>query len=359
MSHSSDDIPDIRDIRVRELLDGWIAGGLTPQEDAEAKRVASAVFGHPDGLELLRETLVEEGMLEALLERIGRDRDAGLPTVRSRDADALPSRGWKGSDHPWARPRSWYGSAKRVAAILLIAGGVMAMGIELVHAGRGRRPEPVLVATLPGQRTSITLPDGSRATLAPNTKLRYSISHGRGPREVSLDGEAYFEVRHDEARPFRVRTASAVVKDLGTEFVVRGYAADTSVRVAVRSGAVAVSASAPTGAPATGLRAGQAVEVNSRGAVVRLTADTAPYWSWVNGRLAFDATPLPEVLDRLSRWYGVEFRMTDSTLAEQYFTGAFDAVPLPRALEILGPLVHAGFEQRSKVIVVTPRPGGR
>lgn len=359
MSRSSDDIPDIRDIRTRELLDGWMAGGLTPQEEAEAKRVASAVFRRPDGLELLREMIVEEGMLAALLERDRRDRELGPPTIRARDADVRSSRGWRGREHPWARPRSWYGSAKRVAAILVIAGGAMAMGIELVHAGRGRRPEPVLVATLPGQRTSIRLPDGSRATLAPNTKLRYSISHGRGPREISLDGEAYFEVRHDEARPFRVRTASAVVKDLGTEFVVREYAADTSVRVAVRLGAVSVSGSAPTGAPATGLRAGQAVEVNSRGAVVRLTADTASYWAWVNGRLAFDATPLPEVLDRLSRWYGVEFRMTDSTLAEQYFTGAFDAVSLPRALEILGPLVHAGFEQRSRVIVVTPRPGGR
>ena len=241
----------------------------------------------------------------------------------------------------------------------LLAAGLLALGIQVVRQEKGTEAEQVTVATLPGRRTTVELPDGSRATLAPSTTITYAISPDRGARDVSLEGEAYFEVRHDEARPFSVRTASAVVEDLGTAFLVREYSVDIRTRVAVRSGAVAVSAKGATDASATGLRAGQAVDMDSSGAVVQLAGDTTSYWAWTTGRLVFDAVPLPEVLTRLSRWYGVEFRMTDSTLEQQYFTGAFAAVSLPQALEILGPLVHARFEQQARLVIVTPRPGAR
>lgn len=359
MDDSTDDTLHLPDHRARELLDVWISSGPTPADETEAKRIASSIFGRPDGLELLREITSEEGMLEVLLDRMRAEGGSKDPALRARDArvHSLPYKARP--PHPWTCTRSWYGSARSAAAMIFIAGGLAALGLHLVRSENGRGPEPVLVATLPGQRTTVALPDGSHATLAPNSRITYAISAGRGPRDVSLDGEAYFEVRHDEARPFQVRTASAVVKDLGTAFMVREYSADVRTRVAVRSGAVAISAKNASDAPATGLRAGQAVDIDSAGTVVRLTGDTTSYWAWTSGRLVFDAVPLPEVLTRLSRWYGVEFRLTDSTIAAQYFTGAFDAVSLPQALEILGPLVHARFEQRARLVIVTPRPGGR
>jgi transmembrane sensor len=304
--------------------------------------------------------IAEEAMLSVVLERARADRASCSPTIRARDAGTgSPQRRWKGGEHPWPRPGGWYDFAKRVAAILMVAGGAAVIGWRLMRTEAGARPDPVSVATLPGERTKVVLPDGSIATLAPSSRLSYRISRERGPREVALEGEAYFDVRHDESRPFSVRTTNALIQDLGTEFVVRAYPAGSRTRVAVRSGAVAVRAKSAEREPATGLRAGQAAEVDSGGAVVALAVDTKSYWSWVDGRLVFDAAPLPEVLERLSHWYGVEFRITDSTLARQYFTGAFDAVSLPQALDILGPVVHARFEQQARLVVVTPRPGGR
>lgn len=355
-----EDVPHLPDRRARELLDRWLAGGLTPPEEAEARRVASAIFARPDGLELLREIAAEEGMLRMLLDRAHAEDGPRVPSIHTREpairALPMPAR----APRRWAPERPWYGSGMRAAATLVVAGGMLVLGANAARRWeKGRAPQLVTVMTLPGQRTTVELPDGSRATLAPNTELRYTISADRGARELRLDGEAYFEVLHDDARPFRIRTASAVVEDLGTAFVVREYDADQRARVAVRSGAVAIRARHAAGAAATGLRAGQAVDIDSNGAVIPLTGDTTAYWSWTTGRLVFDATPLPEVLSRLSRWYGVEFRLTDTTLAGQYFTGAFEAASLPQALEILGPLVHARFEQQARVVIVTPRPGGR
>lgn len=359
MDHSTDDTPHLPDRSAKELLDGWISGGLTPAEEVEASRIARLVYGRPDTLDLLREIMAEEGMLSELLGRVRVEGDvpaptAGVPDVRVR---LLPHTARP--PHPWTRTQGWHQRARSAAAMLLIAGGLTVLGIHLVRSERGRVSAPAMVATLPGQRSTVELPDGSRATLAPNSSISYEISPAKGAREVALEGEAYFEVVHDEARPFRVRTANAVVKDLGTAFLVREYSTDTRTRVAVRSGAVAVSASSAGDTPATGLRAGQAVDMDANGEVVSLTADTASYWAWTMGRLVFDGEPLPEVLTRLSRWYGVEFQLSDSSLSEQYFTGAFDAVSLPQALEILGPLVHVRFEQRGRVVLVVPRPGSR
>lgn len=359
MDHSTDDTPHLPDRRAQGLLDRWIAGGLTSSEEAEAKRVASDILGRSDGLDLFREILAEEGMMGALLRRIRVENGGKSEAMRTRDAIVRPLPARVRGPRSFVVSHPWYGTGKIAVAMFLLAAGLGALGIHVARQEKERGPEVVMVATLPGQRTTVELPDGSRAMLAPNTELRYTISPNRGPREVTLAGEAYFEVRHDEARSFRVRTASAVVEDLGTAFLVREYTADPGARVAVRSGAVAISAKGAPRARPTGLRAGQAVDIDARGTVVRLAADTTGYWSWTAGRLVFDGTPLPEVLTRLSHWYGVEFRMTDSTLAEQYFTGSFDAASLPRALEILGPLVHARFEQQARLVIVTPRPGGR
>jgi len=352
---------DLPESPVYELLARSIGRDLTPAEDEEARRAAEALFAQPGALELLREVVIEEGMLRALLERIHPQHGPGgaLALGGSRRADRAPFA------HRWQhqhRASSWRRAVLKVAAIVLVVGGI-ATGIELrgglKRMHRGAPPAPHSVITRPGQRASVNLPDGSRAILAPNTELRYTISPNTGPRELQLDGEAYFDVRHDAARPFRVHTRRAVIQDVGTTFVVREYSTDTRARVAVRSGAVTLHAGAARDASGVAVRQGEAVAFDSSGAVVRLAGDPASDWAWTTGRLVFDEAPLPAVLAELHRWYDVDFRLDDSTLATQYFTGAFNAAPLPQVLDILGPVVHARFEQQGRGVVVTRRPGSQ
>jgi ferric-dicitrate binding protein FerR (iron transport regulator) len=357
MEPSGSDLPESR---VSELLARSIGGHLAPADESDARRAATALCGRPDGLELLREVVMEEGMLRTLLNRVHAEEGQEERVARSvggtqRRAPFGPQ--WQHRDAAATRRRRMM----RAAAIVLIGGGLGAVGVAtrgMLHRGNHGAPaEFHTVATEPGQRASIDFPDGSRATLAPNTELRYAIAATSGVRDVQLDGEAYFEIHHDAARPFRVRTSHAVVEDLGTTFVVSDYAADVRARVAVRSGAVTLRARAAGDSSGVALRAGEVAGLDSSGTVVRLPGDPASYWAWTTGRLVFDRTPLPAVLVQLHRWYGVDFQLTDSTLAAQYFTGTFDSVSLPQVLDILGPLVHARFEHRGEAVLVKPRRG--
>src|SRR5690606_18071558 len=88
--------------------------------------------------------------------------------------------------------------------------------------------------TAAGQRATVRLADGSTITLAPGTVV--SVAAGA----VTVSGEAFFVVAPTPARPFSVRTSTAHVRVLGTAFAVRHYASETSSRVVVEDGRVAV-----------------------------------------------------------------------------------------------------------------------
>ena len=125
------------------------------------------------------------------------------------------------------------------AAAVLVIGFALSSGIAaglLESIGIGTSAMPRTVTTLVAELDTVELPDGSRAILAPSSSLRYTISPHTGPRELQLEGEAYFDVEHDAERPFRVRTRNVVVEDLGTVFVVREYAGDSRARTTRISG---------------------------------------------------------------------------------------------------------------------------
>src|SRR6185436_2715184 len=121
-----------------------------------------------------------------------------------------------------------------------------------------------------GERLEIRLADSSVVTLGPVSTLRYSSS--ATGRSVAVDGLADFNVVHDATRPFRVRAKNAVVTDVGTEFVVRAYAADSGVDVAVTSGVALVSGGA---SDSVELRAGQVAFVAANGRTAKVTGASA------------------------------------------------------------------------------------
>jgi len=334
-------------------------GDLTPAEASEAGELATALLGRSDGFELLRELVIEERMLSALLARVRapREQAESLSHVHRAHQVDVPL---GASRQRRNREASWRAHAQRAAAILLIVTGVAAGSRArdvLRWMRQGSQPEAHTVVTRAGQWDTVHLPDGSQAILAPGTELRYAIATTVGARELRLNGQAIFSVRHDSARPFRVQTPRAVIEDLGTTFAVREYSADAAVRVAVRTGAVTLHAIAAHGTSAVTLRQGESARIDSGGAVVRLAGSDSSDWAWTTGRLVFDNAPLSDVLAELHRWYDVDFQLEDSTLLTQHFTGAFEAATLSQVLNILGPIVHARFEQRGRVVTVTSRRG--
>ena len=228
------------------------------------------------------------------------------------------------------------------AAVVLIGGATILpkfrQRVETV--GAPGDAAQVAVTTIAGQRRAVDLPDGSRVTLGVASTLRALPGYGRGAREVELTGEAMFTVTHDASRPFRVHVGSTNVEDLGTEFAIRAYAGEASIRIAVAAGSVSVrrgnkSASAVVLSPRDVATVGAMGSVSDTIAVAH-NVDVGKFTAFAEGRLIFVDTPLSQVASDLSRWYGIEVRITDSSLRDRHLTSTFEAESFDEVLRIIG-----------------------
>ena len=207
-----------------------------------------------------------------------------------------------------------------------------------------------------GQRVAVTLPDGSSITLAAGSTASWVHGFRGGTREITLDGEAYFDVVHDSTTPFLVRSRDGVAQDVGTRFIVRAWPELAAVEVAVAEGIVALADSATVRttpvAQRTQLHAGQRGRLNPNGTIDVLPADSAVF-SWLTGTLAFTDVPANEAVAVIGRWYGVEIAVAP-TLASRRVTARFVSQPLPQLLDALAMALGATVDRRGPQITLTP-----
>jgi ferric-dicitrate binding protein FerR (iron transport regulator) len=204
--------------------------------------------------------------------------------------------------------------------------------------------------TAVGERRVVTLNDGSRITLAPQTTLRVTERRGWQPgRSIALNGRALFDVATVSRSPFVVTTGAVETRVLGTTFSIQYDAPATSVVVAVRSGKVAVGR---TGRKSITVAAGEVVHLQDSTVFVSRGETPAQYTEWARGELQFDNTPLPEVLTTLSRWYGYDFRIADSSLVHRTVTVKFPERSLAQALGTLKVLLNLELQYDRRTVIV-------
>jgi ferric-dicitrate binding protein FerR (iron transport regulator) len=177
-------------------------------------------------------------------------------------------------------------------------------------------PDPKIIATDRGERSSFELIDGTHVDLNADSKLTLSPEFGQGTRDVKLEGEAYFNVTHVDGRPFRVHTLEGDVRVMGTAFNVHAYADEKEAQVAVSEGKVALSASSSAGAAQADtvvLEPQQlGVMADRRVRELRHGVDLRSHTAWKEGRLVFDDAAFSEVVRRLERWYNIEIDVRTS-----------------------------------------------
>jgi ferric-dicitrate binding protein FerR (iron transport regulator) len=209
-------------------------------------------------------------------------------------------------------------------------------------------------ATAAGERLNVTLVDGTQFALAPASRIRVPVTYGQVTRDVELEGEAFFRVVHDDARPFHVRARNADALDVGTAFDVRAYLGDTTVRLAVVEGRVAVRDTMRAVA-GVGLGAGDLATVSGHGQIgTARNVDLAPYVGWTRGELVFRDTPLRDVVPVLERWYGVTIVVADPELASRPIYATYDMQSMTEVLTQVTATVGAHYTRRGKMITVDP-----
>jgi transmembrane sensor len=354
---------------------GWnvLARFLAGESGAgEASAVAAWLAAHPADADVLRALDLVIGRpaaretpaaappvdVEAALRRVQLRRDGQPPPLPARDVIPLRPRA--------TRRLHWRVGALAAAAAL----GAVVVGVErrwdavepAARVARAAEAPVRVIRTAVGVRDSVRLPDGTRVVLAPASRLEIAAGYANGAREVRLEGAAWFAVHHDAARPFTVHAGDAVVRDIGTEFSVRadGVGPARAVAVAVTEGTVSLARSGgPASTAPVVLDAGDRAELHGDGPVVaaRGTVTDADV-AWTRGQLVYDSTPLDVVRADLRRWFGVELRVADATLASRRLTATFDTRSVDRVLAVIALALGAEVERAGDTVTLRRSASG-
>lgn len=260
-------------------------------------------------------------------------RIRSAPSMHAAQADASPRR----------MARLW-----RSAAVAASIAAAAALGAPRSDAGYS-------LAAPRGQRISTTLPDGTQMTIAAGSHVRWGVDFGDRTRVVTLDGEAYFDVVHDDRRPFRVLARHGLIEDLGTRFTVRAWKELTGVEVVVQEGRVVVRDTGVAGRSVSRrpLVAGERGVLGADGSL-QVTQASPSETAWVSGTLQFDNARLSEAIPALERWYNVTFDL-DPALAARRLSARFEAQALGQVLIPLGVSLGASVTQIGDTVVIRAR----
>jgi ferric-dicitrate binding protein FerR (iron transport regulator) len=182
-----------------------------------------------------------------------------------------------------------------------------------------------------GEKKKVTLEDGSVVWLNAQSKLTYPVSFQTNSREVSLDGEAYFEIFRDTERPFTVGTGQIKTRVHGTTFNIKAYQTDPAVSVTVLTGKVEVSSAES----AIQIVRNQQVKYMNGNIYKEVDIDAVAQIAWRNGKLQLRNTPLSDVIKTLERNYPVRITY-NASLSDCLVHADFDAeTPLENVMEML------------------------
>lgn len=300
---------------------------------------------------------------ELAARRIGEGEEAAVPVVVGEEGqDGRPvmdieDEGQK-KKRPFGRMGRWVAAA---SVIVLVAAGV------LYYRNEGRhvlpRAEPVTILTAGrGARKFAKLPDGSRLWLNAGSRIVLAAGFHADKRELTLEGEAFFEVEHDEQHPFVIHTGALDVRVLGTSLNVRAYPGEPTMETTLIEGRAEIGLAGnpqssillhpnekvviPNDGAAT-LPAGNNVLADSvrenanlplsyvrRPIVPDRTDGTIAETSWTKNRLVFRNETLAGMSTRLERWFDVKIVFDDNKYQQDTLSVTFPDEPI-------GDIMHA------------------
>ncbi len=254
----------------------------------------------------------------------------------------------------------WWRNISRMAPQIAITAAAVALfgytGVSISRYNATSTWGNRVYATAEGQRATVTLPDGTIATLAPATTLRVNND------VVELSGEALFTVTHSAGTPFIVRTGNIDTRVLGTTFGVRRYVTDSFTHVTVAEGRVAVyETSVAHGSnrdfsKSTVLSNGDFAVVHPNGSI-EVTHDAERVLAslaFAQGRLLFDGATLGDAVPAISRWLNLKITV-DSSASWRPFSATFHHETPAQVLDMIATLTQTTYVMNNNVVVFTGR----
>jgi ferric-dicitrate binding protein FerR (iron transport regulator) len=212
---------------------------------------------------------------------------------------------------------------------------------QLVYQPDGRNEEARynLLTTPRGGQYQLQLPDGSKVWLNAATSLRYPTSFTGGDRIVELKGEAYFEIKADATRPFKVKVLMGgapeaeplQVEVLGTHFNIMDYDEEPAISTTLLEGLVRVG----KGGYNVLVRPGEQARLSRNEELRVMAADTEEAVAWKDGMFRFKDAGIGEVMRQLARWYDVEVVYVNGIPRDRFQGEMYRNVNASKILKVL------------------------
>ncbi|MBN8821497.1 MULTISPECIES: FecR family protein [unclassified Spirosoma] len=348
------------------LLGKFLAGETDPAESARVRQwLLSRNAGiseptHDDFAKFERiwnaakqgQRASKKGKTSTDLEQPDVDTDAAWKSVQQRmrsiDGRAENGAAIKPLPSQVTEPDSlWRQTGYRVAAVLALVVSLGWLVYQFRYMGHDNPAIHTVTLVTGDRQLRKTLPDGSRIVLNRHSTLTYPAAFADERRDVTLNGEAFFDVTPDPNRPFRIQARPTVVQVLGTSFTVRAY--DNNVSVAVQTGKVRFS----SGRKAVLLTKDQQATFDEQTDTIRRAAQLAPNaFAYKTGLLVFDNEPLASVIQTINQFYNSDVQLANARLDNCRLKTRFDKMSLDEVVAVTAETLGLQVRHEGKSIIL-------
>jgi transmembrane sensor len=278
----------------------------------------------------------------------------GLSRLHARISKTEPS-----YDDPVSKKWNYFKISSWMAAACVAF--LIGFGYMLVNRSNSIKKQTRIASTenvsSKDQIRRFVLPDGSIVWLNKNSRIAFKKAFSAEQREVFLEGEAFFEVVPNPAKPFIVKSSKVSTKVLGTSFNVKAYRKDATASVAVATGKVEVSKEIREGMPIriTQLTPQQKLVINTEKDETFI--DIVSLWdvgSWRNSGLVFRNNTYTDVIARLEEHYGIKVTLTDNAIKDCRVMASFNEnAALEDVLKLLSISNSFRYNMEGKQVTIT------
>ncbi|MCR8556965.1 DUF4974 domain-containing protein [Mucilaginibacter sp. BJC16-A38] len=206
------------------------------------------------------------------------------------------------------------------------------------------------LSTVRGQESPypLVLSDGTKVWLNAESSITYPIAFNGKVRSVKITGEAYFEVVHNAAQPFKVEVKGQTIEDIGTAFNINAYNDEPDMKTTLISGSVRINGKTVLHPGEQAVQSGPDIKVKE--------VDTEGAIAWKNGYFLFDKENLESTMRRVSRWYNVDVEYEEGTKGYNGFLGSMTRYS--NVSDVLSALEAAGkvkFKIEGRKIIVSKK----
>ena len=247
---------------------------------------------------------------------------------------------------------------RKATAIAAIFIGLLFMGSSITLYFLDKNPQQIIVATQLGERAKVTLPDGTKVWLNASSNIEYSKSIFSRQREVTLNGEGYFEVSSKKYSPFIVSNKTSKIKVLGTKFNVKCNEDENFISASLLEGSILFSEEQV--ALEVILKPGEEIIYDriKNDYILQTIKSDDDAIGWLDGKIIFNNSTLAEIAKELERHYNVRISFADDKVSKERFNADFETPD--NIYQIVSILARTNkfdytFQKSNRKIVITSK----